>query len=662
MQETVARLRAAGFEVWNSCYDSNWNGLITPESFSHPAKMAHGLTERIFDYAIARGWIVPGESVVVDPFGGIGSTGIVGASRGVKVLCCELEQKFVDLAKQNFELHRRTWEACGDPLPVIVQGDSRRLCEVLGPALADCVVEQPLEDATMNLDAQHTQAIQGPDGANDSSLGVPPYGPLFSLEDTRENEVFRCGVSAHSLRGGGKSSLDCETAGRRPTDGFKDNDEEWDSSKNPIGCTQTRIQDRKKASGYPGRRETRELQARQEQCPVSLDDYQGQVPEVRDDGEPGDSPQERRPLRQPAEEPGSALQLLPHERDEAEVVGCEEGRVANAKEQRAVPLESQAACIISSPPFLDSLASGETAADMKARWPDAKLGGSWGQSYGSSDGNLAAMPTGNVDSIISSPPYSSSNQQYSETDGCRKRLQDAGEPTSGCGLMRSKHSMTDGYGTDPGNLGNLPAGDVADAIVSSPPFMSQSNRGAADPTFAHKFNGEQRYSDESPVDPRKTVGGDRNSDAVKAEREQRARDIANLGEIVVDSGATGLQHTETFWSAAREIVQQCFQILRPGGVAIWVCKDFVRKGQRVPFSADWQRLCIACGFEPVEWIKASLVKEQRHPGLFGDEIVERTERKGFFRRLAEKKGSPKIDEEDVLILRKPSRPRSGKGS
>jgi hypothetical protein len=31
------------------------------------------------------------------------------------------------------------------------------------------------------------------------------------------------------------------------------------------------------------------------------------------------------------------------------------------------------------------------------------------------------------------------------------------------------------------------------------------------------------------------------------------------------------------------------------------------------------------------------------------------ERKSFFRRLAEKKGSPRIDHEDVIIMRKPTR-------
>ena len=47
-----------------------------------------------------------------------------------------------------------------------------------------------------------------------------------------------------------------------------------------------------------------------------------------------------------------------------------------------------------------------------------------------------------------------------------------------------------------------------------------------------------------------------------------------------------------------------------------------------------------------------LVKETRELDLFGNEIVSTTERKSFFRRLAESKGSPKIDYEVCWIMRK----------
>ena len=114
------------YDTWTGCYNEGWQGLIVPEAFSHPAKMARGLVRRIFDELN-----LPKGSTVCDPFGGIGTTGIEGASRGLKVICIELEPKFVELARQNFELHRAAWETLGYPLPEIRQGDSRGLSRVL---------------------------------------------------------------------------------------------------------------------------------------------------------------------------------------------------------------------------------------------------------------------------------------------------------------------------------------------------------------------------------------------------------------------------------------------------------------------------------------------------------------------------------------------------
>ena len=59
------------------------------------------------------------------------------------------------------------------------------------------------------------------------------------------------------------------------------------------------------------------------------------------------------------------------------------------------------------------------------------------------------------------------------------------------------------------------------------------------------------------------------------------------------------------------------------------------------------------GFDLFLRVKASLVKETRLPGLFGKPVVHRKERKSFFRRLAESKGSPPIDWEEVIWARKP---------
>ncbi len=288
--------------VWHGCYDSGWQWLIVPEAFAHPAKFARGLIERIVGYLLSGGRLQRGDTVV-DPFGGVGLGGVICASNGIRWLGCELEPRFVGLAEQNFALHRRTWEAVGDPLPRIVQGDSREMCKVLGPALAEAV--------------------------------------------------------------------------------------------------------------------------------------------------------------------------------------------------------------IGSPPFEDNLQSGSPESKWKLM--------------------QQCMRDGNGHTSSKLPP--------------------------GVGVD---------YGSTPGQLG--------------------------------------------------AVAG------------------------------------QTFWQASRLIVEQCYAILKPRGIAVFVTKDFVRNKARVPFSDDWRKLCEACGFRLVEWVKASLVKEVAAPNLFGGPQSREKKKCSFFRRLAEKKGSPNIDWEDVLIM------------
>ena len=84
-----------------------------------------------------------------------------------------------------------------------------------------------------------------------------------------------------------------------------------------------------------------------------------------------------------------------------------------------------------------------------------------------------------------------------------------------------------------------------------------------------------------------------------------------------------------------------------------ILKDCVKGGKRVPLCKQTLDLLIHLGFKPLERIRAMLVKETTSEGLFG-KITTKKERKSFFRRLAEKKGSPRIDWEEVLIVRRPS--------
>ncbi len=395
---------------WNNCYDEGWKDLIVPEAFSHPAKMSYGLLKRIL--AHAKGWLKEGD-VIVDPFGGIGSTGILGAYEGYQCVCCELERKFVDLAEQNFELHKDAWVEFGNPFPIILQGDSRRLCEVVEKA--DCIVSSP------------------------------PFG------------------------------------------------EAGDRSRSTI----------------------------------------------------------------------------------------QEGRVKEAFKRA-----------------YDSSHQGQTP------------------------GQLGAMKSGKVDMVLSSPPYAETPIQGGGdciTKETREIVKKTGKwPKQDLSIG----NIDPGYGKSFGNLGNLKSGDV-DCVISSPPYEGSIQ------------------TDGDGIDWSKIKEGGTNKTLA------RAAVGTGYGKT---QGQLAEEQGDTFWQAAKTIVEQCHQILKPGGHAIWVVKSFVRKKKIVDFPGDWQRLCESVGFKTVCIHHAMLVKETSQETLFGDTEVKRKERKSFFRRLAESKGSPRIDFEVVLCM------------
>ncbi len=460
--------------IWHNCYDQGWQGLIAPEAFAHPAKFARGLVERIYDHLLSTGRLRRG-SIVIDPFGGVGLGGLIGASKGIRWLGCELEPRFIGLAEANFAMHRRTWESAGDPLPRIVQGDSRGLSDVLGPILAEAVVSSP----------------------------------PFMVQQSGG------GIAAHNGTNGNiKTGANCG--------------------------------------------------------------YQNQ--------------------------------------------GAASGQLA------AMPAGDVDA-VLSSPPYAGDSGKSDRTGDERARRRADETGFRQGlgcfktsEAYGTEPGQLGALPAGTVDGVLSSPPYA-------ETAVTELR----NFKGSGGGVQANGTDATHvrGYGESNGQLAALPAGTVADAVVSSPPYEGS-------------FSGEQE-----------TVEGVRESMRNRGCSEEAiAKASGHTGGLGYGSASGQLGNTtgQTFWQASRLILLQCKLLLKPGGTAVFVTKDFVRNKKRVPFSDDWRKLCEACGFRLVEWIQATLVKETVEHQLFGGPTTRRKERKSFFRRLAEKKGSPRIDHEDVLVM------------
>jgi len=228
--------------------------------------------------------------------------------------------------------------------------------------------------------------------------------------------------------------------------------------------------------------------------------------------------------------------------------------------------------------------------------------------------------------IVTSPPFT---QGYSSGGGINKK----GYGADGADKVGQRTYQGTGAERMDGNIETLPVGDLA-AVLTSPPYADSVNSG------------------ESGIDWKKAGRPERDAPAgsrhgVQGASMHEMRYGATAGQIgaLKDKG-------DSYWEATSQVYRQCLLALKPGGVMAVVVKSYIKGGKIVDLPGQTWTLLQHLGFEPSERIRAMLVKEKRHKTLFGDEHVERTERKSFFRRLAEKRGSPPIDFEEVLVVAK----------
>jgi tRNA G10 N-methylase Trm11 len=149
------------------------------------------------------------------------------------------------------------------------------------------------------------------------------------------------------------------------------------------------------------------------------------------------------------------------------------------------------------------------------------------------------------------------------------------------------------------------------------------------------------------------VHGRNGIDVGKCER-PGATSQARSGGYGTAAGQVGQMREDTYWSACKDIYSEVLKALKAGGVFCVVLKSYVRAGEVIDLPGQTLRLLCSLGFTPVERIRAWLVEERREAGLFGAEVVTKTSKKGFFRRLHEKKRpGTEIDFEEVLVVRAP---------
>ncbi|MGH7272954.1 MAG: hypothetical protein ACREIQ_00650, partial [Nitrospiria bacterium] len=278
--------------------------------------------------------------------------------------------------------------------------------------------------------------------------------------------------------------------------------------------------------------------------------------------------------------------------------------------------------------------------------------------YGDAEGQLGSMIEGDLDAIISSSPY---GQAQAGGVGIYDQLEQTHN------RQFTEKSRRNGYraeqqGDSEAQIANLSEGDL-DAIIASSPYA-----GSVGSAEAAKRGGLYR-------DPRRAAR-DRNLNATYGHTPGQ---LGAMVEGIITSpvygtgtvnyrngidpayfdgqaeGQLGREAGETFWSAVRLILDQCFLALRPGGVSIWICKDFIRDGERIPFCDMWRRLCESLGFEHLETYLALQIKDRgTQTTIDGDMVNLTTEYKSFFRRNYEKKNpDQRIDWEAVICMRKP---------
>lgn len=278
---------------------------------------------------------------------------------------------------------------------------------------------------------------------------------------------------------------------------------------------------------------------------------------------------------------------------------------------------------VGSPPFSDVLARDNVSASDRRSLADEKGIANTANISPIDLERVGKRTQGAYGGLVSSPPYADSINSNNGID-TNKHERPGGPNAQG--------SQETKYGIGPAQLGAMKATEKGfQASVTSPPFQATTG-------------GVRQTATEGPL-------------AEKGLYERHAAGNMNVGYGDTE-GNIGTYSPDDFWISARAIVEQVFMVLEPGAHAVWVLKDYVKNKERVPFCAQWQQMCEAVGFVTLHEHHALLV---RHKGISttdmdGKVVSHEVSSKSFFRRLAEKKGSPKIDYEVILCMQKPTWP------
>lgn len=720
-------------DEWTGCYGESWTNVINPAATQHPAKFSRALIRRIYDHVTAEDWAGP-NSVVVDCFGGVALGAFEALQRGMHWRGCELEARFVMLgqgvdcdghacpdcsaadpedngqssmfAKPERAPHRyhgniERWEEMRLPGTArLLNGDSRRLSEVIGAA--DIGVTSPPYNPPMSQD--HNGTRDGQRGTTPSEKGAfVKYGNAEGQLEGMSMEGHDLALSSPpystsvvKMRSGSVDAARLEAKGLNP-------------KRNGMGREGTAMEEYGRTEGQLARLPEGNLDVAVSSPPyinsVNARDHGIDWSKAQDDGRKrGEDTKHGQTLRnQPAytENPDPANlgamgpgdfdlalssppygQRTVHGQADVDLTKNPNDRTGKGSQIHTLlgnlPAgEAALDLAIASPPYVGSQNAEDNPANMTA--DKAKRGGALRakQDYAplEAPGQMTNLPAGDVDAVISSPPYP---QPHSSGGGINKTGYGDGSDKVGDRSYQGR-----GGDRDTDNLEVL-ANEGFDAAIASPPYAGIRQDGAG---IAKEGSGMKPYSDD-PGDAWFTTRNQTNVGNLRDDKKGFDQSITSppyeasnghpsLGSVNNDNwgnegtditgrrGKTGAysdettslgnQRGETFWSASRVILEELFKVLKPGGHAVFVVKSFVRGGKIVDFPGQWSQLCQAVGFEFLHDHHALLTEEHGSQHTLAGEVETKTvARKSFFRRLYESKHPGlEIEWENVQCFIKP---------
>jgi DNA modification methylase len=249
--------------------------------------------------------------------------------------------------------------------------------------------------------------------------------------------------------------------------------------------------------------------------------------------------------------------------------------------------------IITSPPYAESLSV--TSGGRKGRWDKdgttkkKKLP----TTYSDNSNNIGNMPLGNVDAIITSPPYAESMQERGGTQHKFEKEKKIG--------VHYSHDKT--------NIGNLPLGKI-DVAITSPPYEGSME------------------------------GGSRHTGGIIERTKDSNSDTTVKGGLGVkyseNSNNIGNMKKETYLEAMLKVYSECYKVLKDGGLMIVVVKAFYRNKKVVDLPYQTLLLLQKAGFQ------------------FEDVLKLKLDRLSFWRILQFKKNPniPRVVHEHIIIVRK----------